>query len=40
MQVLIHLLPYLSFGNKENMQTLLDYLKSYLGFDRFDLEQT
>jgi E3 ubiquitin-protein ligase UBR4 len=40
MQALIHLLPYLSFGNKEKMQTLLDYFKSYLEFDRFDLEQT
>jgi E3 ubiquitin-protein ligase UBR4 len=40
MQALIHLLPYLSFGNKEKMQTLLDYFKSYLEFDRFDLEQS
>lgn len=40
MQALIHLLPYLSFGNKEKMQTLLDYFKSYLEFDRFDQEQT
>ncbi|CAF3538830.1 unnamed protein product [Rotaria sp. Silwood1] len=40
MEALIHLLPYLSFGNKEKMQTLLDYFKSYLEFDRFDLEQT
>ncbi|UJR08441.1 hypothetical protein I4U23_012711 [Adineta vaga] len=39
MEALIHLLPYLSFGNKEKMQTLLDYFKSYLEFDRFDLEQ-
>ena len=38
MQALIHLLPYLSFGNKEKMQTLLDYFKSYLEFDRFDQE--
>ncbi|CAF4848219.1 unnamed protein product, partial [Rotaria magnacalcarata] len=36
MQALIHLLPYLSFGNKEKMQTLLDYFKLYLEFDRFD----
>ncbi|CAF1307467.1 unnamed protein product [Rotaria sordida] len=40
MEALIHLLPYLSFGNKEKMRTLLDYFKSYLEFDRFDLEQT
>ncbi|CAF3628387.1 unnamed protein product [Adineta steineri] len=39
MEALIHLLPYLSFGNKEKMQTLLDYFKTYLEFDRFDLEQ-
>ncbi|CAM4878013.1 unnamed protein product [Rotaria socialis] len=40
MQALIHLLPYLSFGNKEKMQTLLDYFKLYLEFDRFDLEHS
>ncbi|CAF1250057.1 unnamed protein product, partial [Adineta ricciae] len=40
MEALIHLLPYLSFGNKEKMQTLLDYFKPHLEFQRFDHEQT
>lgn len=40
LQLLMRVIPFLTLGNQEKMETLINHFKPYLNFNKFDFEHT